>query len=333
MYDFAHPLGDAIEGVTHSICTLEFEDHRPLYDWVTENCEFKNPPHQYEFARLNVKNTIMSKRYLKKLVDAKSVDGWDDPRMPTLSGMRRRGYPPEAIKNFCQSVGVAKANSEADFKLLEFHVRDYLNQTADRAMVVENPLLVIIDNWNKGEEQVEIAHSPTDENAKHKASFDREIYIERGDFEVNPPPKYHRLTVGGMVRLKGAYILEYKSHEENADGTVKCVHCTYIEDSKQGGVNAGIKVKGVVHWVSKAKGVPCVLNKYEQLLVDETDEVKSFDERLNPNSLTVVNTAIAEEWLIKQKDGTAFQFIRSAYYKKAKGNLFYRIVELKDSFK
>lgn len=335
MYDFAHPIGDAIEGVTHSICTLEFEDHRPLYDWVVENCEFSKPPHQYEFARLNIKNTIMSKRYLKKLVDSGAVDGWDDPRMPTLSGMRKRGFPAEAIKNFCAAVGVAKANSEVDGALLEHYVRDYLNIHADRAMVVEKPLKVIIENFDDTQ-SVELINNPNDTSrGVHKAPLGREIYIEESDFAVNPPPKYHRLVPGGMVRLKGAYILKYLSHEFDGEGKMY-LRCEAIPDSMQGGVNAGIKVKGVVQWVDVKNAVPVVLHKYSGLLTDESEESKNFDDRLNPNSLETVYGGVAEPFLREGKVGDAFQFMRSAYYKKAadcEGALvFYRIVELKDSF-
>lgn len=335
MYDFAHPIGDAIEKVTHSICTLEFEDHRPLYDWVTENCGFENPPHQYEFARLNIKNTIMSKRYLKKLVESEIVEGWDDPRMPTLSGMRKRGYPAEAIKNFCATVGVAKANSEVDPAVLEHCVRDYLNEKANRVMVVENPLKVIIENMS-GEEDIEVENNPNmPESGTHKVKFGREIYIEKTDFAVNPPPKYHRLVPGGMVRLKGAYILKYVSHKEE-NGEVTEVRCEYIEDSAKGGVNAGIKVKGVVQWVNASDAVKVTLNKYYSLLLDEKDGVKEFDERINPESLVVVKGALGEPYLAENEEGEQFQFMRSGYYKLAekreKDVLCYLIVGLKDTF-
>ncbi|HOO22546.1 MAG TPA: glutamine--tRNA ligase/YqeY domain fusion protein [Clostridia bacterium] len=337
MYDFAHPIGDALENITHSICTLEFEDHRPLYDWVVKMCGFENPPHQYEFARLNIKNTIMSKRYLKKLVDTKVVSGWDDPRMPTLSGMRNRGIPPEAVKIFCQKVGVAKANSEVDSALLDHCVRDYLNQTADRAMVVEKPLKVVIDNWEDGiSEDIVLENNPAEENgATHTITFGKELYIEETDFAAVPPPKYKRLTVGGMVRLKGAYIIRYASHKEE-NGKVTEVHCEYIENSKSGEENARIKVKGVIHWVNAADCIPAVLCKYSSLLLDETDGVKDFDKRINPNSLETVNGAMAEPNLATYDIGTRFQFMRSAYYKlnkKAENCLeFYRIVDLKDSY-
>jgi glutaminyl-tRNA synthetase len=336
MYDFAHPIGDAIEGVTHSVCTLEFEDHRPLYDWVTEKCGFANPPHQYEFARLNIKNTIMSKRYLKKLVESGAVDGWDDPRMPTLSGMRKRGYPPEAIKNFCATVGVAKANSEVDSAVLEHCVRDYLNDTAERIMAVEKPLKAIIDNFTGEAEEIEVVNNPNDEHSgTHKVRFGKEIYIERDDFAVNPPPKYFRLVPGGMVRLKGAYILKYVSHKEE-NGAVTEVHCEYIEDSKQGGANAGIKVKGVVQWVNASDAVDVTLYKYGSLLLDETDGDREFDHRLNPDSLVIVKGAKAEPYLAGKNVGDRFQFMRAAYYKlaakNADGPVCYYIVGLKDSF-
>lgn len=336
MYDFAHPIGDAIEGITHSICTLEFEDHRPLYDWVTENCGFVTPPHQYEFARLNIKNTIMSKRYLKKLVETGAVDGWDDPRMPTLSGMRKRGYPAEAIKNFCATVGVAKANSEVDGAVLEHCVRDYLNEKAKRVMVVENPLKVVVDNMGEEPMEIEVCDNPSiPEDGTHIVRFGREIFIERADFAVNPPPKYKRLVPGGMVRLKGAFILKYVSHVEE-NGEVKEVHCEYIEDSAQGGANAGIKVKGVVQWVNAKDGVAVTLNKYYGLLLDETDGVKDFDQRLNPNSLVVVKGAVAEPFLAEREEGESFQFMRAGYYKLAEkrddGLLCYLIVGLKDTF-
>lgn len=338
MYDFAHPIGDAIEGITHSICTLEFEDHRPLYDWVTANCGFENPPHQYEFARLNIKNTIMSKRYLKKLVETGVVNGWDDPRMPTLSGMRKRGYPAEAIKNFCAAVGVAKANSEVDSALLDHCVRDYLNANADRAMVVEKPLKVIIDNWEEGKtESLPIDNNPSIENgAIHNINFGKVLYIEDSDFSVNPPPKYKRLVVGGLIRMKGAYILEYASHITDAYDNVTELHCNYIPNSKSGEENAAMKVKGVVQWVNAADCIPSVLYKYNSLLIDEVDGVKQFDERINPNSLETVKGAMAEPFIAAYSEGTQFQFMRSAYYKLAKKSPdcleFYRIVDLKDTF-
>ena len=338
MYDFAHPIGDALEGITHSICTLEFEDHRPLYDWVTEHCGFEKRPRQIEFARLNIKNTIMSKRYLKKLVDTGFVDGWSDPRMPTLSGMRERGYPPEAVREFCARVGVAKANSEVDPALLEFCVREYLNAHADRAMMVETPLSLIIDNVAEDEvQEFDVQNNPNDENSgTHKVKFGKRLFIDSADFSLNPPPKYKRLVEGGTVRLKGAYILKHTKTELDENGEVKAIHCEYIPDSAQGGVNAGMKVKGVVQWVNATDAVPCELYKYASLLTDATETVTDFNDRLNPNSLTIVKGALAEPFVLEKEAGTPFQFMRVGYYKKAKqiegGWRFYMIVSLKDSY-
>lgn len=338
MYDFAHPIGDALDGVTHSICTLEFEDHRPLYDWVVDRLEFEKKPHQYEFARLNIGRTIMSKRYLKKLVENGTVDGWDDPRMPTLTGMRRRGYPAAAILDFCKKVGVAKANSEVDTALLEACVRENLNQNANRAMVVRDPLKLIIDNFEDGESrEFEVENNPNAEEAgKHTVRLTKEIYIERDDFSVNPPPKYKRLVVGGNVRLKGAYILDYKSHETDENGAVRAVHCEYVPDSQSGGANAKTKVKGVVQWVSAEDAADATLYLYDYLLTPVTDGVTDFNERLNPVSLTVKKGAKAEPFLKNAKSGDTFQFMRDAYYKldgaDENGLNFYYIVGLKDSF-
>ncbi len=338
MYDFAHPIGDALDGVTHSICTLEFEDHRPLYDWVTEQCGFEMPPRQIEFARLNIKNTIMSKRYLKKLVDNGFVSGWNDPRMPTLSGMRERGYPPEAIKEFCARVGVAKANSEVDPSLLEFCVREQLNVTADRAMVAERPLKLVIDNMADGEaREFSVINNPNDENSgTHTVILRKDIYIDSADFSMDPPPKYKRLVAGGTVRLKGAYILRHVSTEVDGNGAVTAVHCEYIEDSQSGGANSEMKVKGTIQWVSAADAAEVTLYKYESLLVDPKDGVTDFNERLNPGSLTVVKGAKAERFALEKAEGATFQFMRMAYYKYAGIRdgvpVFYRIVDLKDSF-
>lgn len=338
MYDFAHPIGDALDGVTHSICTLEFEDHRPLYDWVVDRLEIEKKPHQYEFARLNIGRTIMSKRYLKKLVENGTVDGWDDPRMPTLTGMRRRGYPAAAILDFCKKVGVAKANSEVDTALLEACVRENLNQNANRAMVVRDPLKLIIDNFEDGESrEFEVENNPNSEEAgKHTVRLTKEIYIERDDFSVNPPPKYKRLVVGGNVRLKGAYILDYKSHETDENGAVRAVHCEYVPDSQSGGANAKTKVKGVVQWVSAEDAADATLYLYDYLLTPVTDGVTDFNERLNPVSLTVKKGAKAEPFLKNAKSGDTFQFMRDAYYKldgaDENGLNFFYIVGLKDSF-
>ena len=234
MYDFAHPIEDAIEGITHSCCSLEFEDHRPLYDWVTLNCEFPEPrPRQMEFSRLNINHTIMSKRYLKKLVDTGVVTGWNDPRMSTLSGMRERGYPAEAIRDFCGRIGVSKSNSQVDITLLEHCVRENLNLNATRVMVVTDPLKLVVENYPADKtEVIEIENNPNKpEEGVHTTTFGRELYIEREDFSLNPPPKYHRLKPDGMVRLKGAYILKYNRADVDENGEVTCVYCDMIEDS------------------------------------------------------------------------------------------------------
>lgn len=335
MYDFAHPLEDAFEGITHSICTLEFEDHRPLYDWVKINCGFEPGPRQIEFARLNMNRTIMSKRYLKKLVDEHFVDGWSDPRMPTLSGMRERGYPPEAIRDFCERVGVAKANSEVNTAMLEFCVRENLNQNAARAMVVKDPIkMKILDVEN---EEYSIEDNPNaEEKTYHTTTFSNEVFIERDDFMLNPPPKYKRLVVGGMVRLRNSYIVEYVSHEIDDNGNVTLVTCRAIPDSKSGGANAGIKVKGVIHWVNANDYLPVVLHDYDYLLLDGDGD---FSDRLNPNSHIVYENAVAEMMLKDIKPYARFQFMRIGYYS-AQGDYgennkyhFNRIVSLKDSFK
>ena len=334
MYDFAHPLEDAFEGITHSICTLEFEDHRPLYDWVKINCGFEPGPRQIEFARLNMNRTIMSKRYLKKLVDEGFVEGWSDPRMPTLSGMRERGYPAEAIREFCERVGVAKANSEVNTAMLEFCVRENLNANADRAMVVKDPIKMIVEG--AGDEVYEVENNPNAEVKEyHKVTFSNELFIERDDFMIDPPPKYKRLVVGGTVRLRNSYIVQYKSHKCDKDGNVESVTVEVIPDSKSGGANAGMKVKGVIQWVNANDYLPCVLHEYDYLLMDGEGD---FNNRLNPNSHIIFDKAVAESSLKNAKAYDRFQFMRIGYYS-AKGNYgengkyeFNRIVSLKVSF-
>ena len=311
MYDFAHPLEDAFEGITHSICTLEFEDHRPLYDWVKYNCGFGDFPKQIEFARLNMTRTIMSKRYLKKLVEEGRVDGWSDPRMPTLSGMRERGYPPEAIRNFCAAAGVSKSNSEVDVAMLEHFVRDYLNVNADRMMVVKNPIKLIVENADK-DEVYDIENNPNAEvKTTHKVTFGRELYIDRDDFAPVPPPKYKRLVPGGTVRLKGSYIVEYVSHKCDEDGNVTEVVCRYIPDSIQGGVNCEIKVKGVIQWVNAKDCVDLTLHEFDYLLLDGDGD---FNDRLTPDSHTVYPSAKGEAALRNVKPYDRFQFMRMGYF-------------------
>ena len=333
MYDFAHPIEDGIEGITHSICTLEFEDHRPLYDWVKEACGFDPAPRQIEFARLNLTRTIMSKRYLKKLVEMGVVDGWDDPRMPTLSGMRMRGYPAEALKDFCARIGVAKANSEVDVAMLEHCVRENLNANARRAMVVRNPVRLVVDN---AEDKVfTVANNPMKpEEGTREVLFGRELYIDAADFSDNPPPKYFRLKPDGMVRLMGAYIVKYVSHgEENGELTV---HVEAIPDSAEGGANAGIKVKGTIHWVNAKTCVPVTIREYDYLL-DDINDGRDFDLRLVPNSKTVVEGAKAEAAFATAAPFTHYQFVRMGYYMVAKDStpehlVVNQVVGLKDSF-
>lgn len=335
MYDFAHPLEDAFEGITHSICTLEFEDHRPLYDWVKHNCGFGDFPKQIEFARLGMTRTIMSKRYLKKLVEEGRVDGWSDPRMPTLSGMRERGYPPEAIRNFCAAVGVAKSNSEVDVAYLEHFVRNYLNVNADRMMVVKNPIKLIVENADK-DEVYDIENNPNaEEKTTHKVTFSKELYIDRDDFAPVPPPKYKRLVPGGTVRLKGSYIVEYVSHKCDDEGNVTEVTCRYIPDSIQGGANAGMKVKGVIQWVNAKDCVDLKLHEFDYLLLDGDGD---FNDRLTPDSHKVYPDAKGEAALKDAKPYDRFQFMRMGYFSAVGGYgkdgkyEFNMITGLKDSY-
>ena len=332
MYDFAHPLEDAIEGITHSLCSLEFENHRPLYDWVTENCGFPAPrPRQIEFARLNLTHTVMSKRFIKRLVDEGVVWGWNDPRLSTLSGIRERGYPPEAIRDFCSRIGVAKADSEVDIAILEHCVRENLNQNATRAMVVTKPLKLIVDNYPEGKsEECFIENNPnTDE--KHVCTFSRELYIEESDFALNPPSKFFRLKPDGMVRLKGAYVVKYAGVEQDADGNVTSVHVELLEGTKSGEEGANIKVKGTIHWVNANDSIDVRLNMFDYLINDGDGD---YMDRVNPNSLTVLGGK-AEKFLASAKPGDRFQFLRQGYFIKrdVDGEEYNSIVGLKDSFK
>lgn len=332
MYDFAHPLEDAIEGITHSLCSLEFENHRPLYDWVTENCGFPAPrPRQIEFARLNLTHTVMSKRFIKRLVDEGVVWGWNDPRLSTLSGIRERGYPPEAIRDFCSRIGVAKADSEVDIAILEHCVRENLNQNATRAMVVTKPLKLIVDNYPEGKsEDCFIENNPnTDE--KHVCTFSRELCIEESDFALNPPSKFFRLKPDGMVRLKGAYVVKYAGVEQDADGNVTSVHVELLEGTKSGEEGANIKVKGTIHWVNANDSIDVRLNMFDYLINDGDGD---YMDRVNPNSLTILNGK-AEKFLASAKPGDRFQFLRQGYFIKrnVEGEEYNSIVGLKDSFK
>jgi glutaminyl-tRNA synthetase len=337
MYDYAHPLEDAYEKITHSICTLEFEDHRPLYDWVIVNCECVPAPHQYEFARLNQTRTIMSKRYLKKLVDEGFVSGWDDPRMPTISGLRRRGYTPEAIRDFCERIGVAKSNSEVDAGLLEHCVREHLGEIAPRRMAVLEPLKVVIENYEGDGELVESENLPKNEQAgKRLIRFSREIYIERADFMEDPPGKFFRLAPGKEVRLKDAYIINCESDLKDADGNITELRCTYDPGSKTGGPTAGRKVKGTLHWVDATTAVSFEARLYDYLLTEGSEG--DFTTRMNPDSLKVLPNALIEQAGADAAAGERFQFLRQGYFCKDPDSsesrpVFNLIVSLKDSYR
>lgn len=335
MYDFAHPIQDAIEGVTHSLCSLEYEAHRPLYNWVIEACEFEHKPRQIEFARLNITNTIMSKRYLRRLVEEKYVDGWDDPRMPTLCAMRRRGYTPDSIKDFLNRIGISKADSVVDSAMLEHCVREDLNAHAHRYMAVTDPLLLKITNMpDDFSKEVVIENIPgVPEAGTHTVCIKNKVYIERSDFEEDPPKKYFRLKPDGEVRLKGTFIIKCEEFIKDENGNIVEVHCTY--DPETGGTDCGRRVKGTIHWVPAEDAVPCRFNMYENLMLDTDEEVEDFTEKLNPDSLTVMH-GFAEPALLNCKSGDRFQFMRIGYFikdSKADELTYIRTVGLKDSFK
>ncbi|OCT16230.1 glutamine--tRNA ligase [Paenibacillus pectinilyticus] len=341
MYAYAHPLEDAIEGVTHSICTLEFEDQRPFYDWVIRECEMPNVPRQYEFARLNLTNTVMSKRKLKQLVDEKAVDGWDDPRMPTISGLRRRGYTAESIRNFAREIGVARSYSVVDAKMLDHFIREDLKLKALRTMGVLNPLKVVITNYP--EDQVEMLeaenNSENPEMGNRMIPFSREIYIEQDDFMENPPNKYFRLFPGNEVRLKNAYFIKCNDFIKDEDGNVVELHCTYDVETKSGSGFTGRKVKGTIHWVDAKSAVPAEFRLYEPLILDdeEGEEGASFLENLNPNSLQIVQ-GFVEDNMKSANPHDKFQFFRHGYfnvdpkYTTPDHLVFNLIVSLKSSF-
>ena len=344
MYDFAHPLSDAREGVTHSLCSLEFENHRPLYNWFLEVLDIPTPPRQIEFARMNLNYTLTSKRKCLKLVNDGLVSGWDDPRMATLCGMRRRGFPAEAVRAFVDKIGVSKANSVIDYALLESCVRDYLNVEADRAMAVLRPLKVVIDNYPEDkEEQIEVEINPNKpELGKRTVTFSREVYIEQDDFCLNPPGKYFRLCPEREVRLKGAYYLKYASHDCDEQGNITAVHCTYDPESFGGETPDGRKVKGTLHWVSASHCTMATVRLYDRLfnVSNPSDEegVESFADNLNPESLTVLEGCALEENMRDAKVGDRFQFMRQGYFcvdtDSTPDNLIInRTVALKDSFK
>ncbi len=333
MYDYAHPICDYLQGVTHSICTLEFEDHRPLYDWVGINLGFSPKPRQIEFARLNVTNLVMSKRYLKKLVEDGSVEGWDDPRMPTLSGLRNRGVPPEALKDFCARVGVCKANSEVQISYFEACVREYLNLHAERAMAVLKPLKLVIKDY-EGEEELDFEINPGDEEKRtRKITFSNELYIDADDFSLAPPPKYFRLKKDGYVRLKNAYIVHCEDVLFNEDGSVKEVICTHIPESKSGNDTSGIKVKGVIQWVNAKDAADVEIRRYDHLLKDEEYPGQDFSERMNTDSVHKFYGKV--EPYVMESEEKPFQFMRVGYYKKLVSGgkiVLSEIVSLKDNF-
>ncbi len=343
MYDFAHPLEDAIEGITHSICTLEFEDHRPLYDWFVRECEMESTPRQIEFARLNITNTVMSKRKLKQLVDENIVDGWDDPRMPTVSGLRRKGYTPEAIRNFCSAIGVSKANSVVDSQMLEYFIREDLQLKTNAAMAVMRPLKVVITNYPEGQTEM----LPVPNNAKNEAAgtrevpFSREIYIEQEDFMEVPVKKYFRLFPGNEVRLIGAYFIKCNDVIKDENGNVVELHCTYDPETKSGSGFTGRKVKGTIHWVDAKTAKPAEFRLYEPLILDDApeNEGKHFLEQINPNSLEVLQGYIEETTANIAKPQDKFQLVRNGFfnvdpkYTTDDKLVFNRIVSLKSSFK
>ena len=334
MYDYAHPICDYLQGVTHSLCTLEFEDHRPLYDWVGHSLGFAPKPRQIEFARLNLTNLVMSKRYLKKLVEDGSVHGWDDPRMPTLAGLRNRGIPAAAVRDFCERAGVVKANSECEIGYFEAVVRDYLNAHAPRAMAVVEPLKLTIVNY-EGEEEIAFDVNQTDPEAgKRNVLFGKTLYIEKSDFSLDPPPKYHRLKIGGYARLKNAYIVRCDEAVTAPDGEVTEIRCTYFPESHSGSDTSGIKAKGVLHWVNAATCVDAELRKYDHLLKDAEYAGQDFSERMNYDSEHLF-AAKAEPYLAEAEEGAAFQLMRTGYYKKCTENgklVLSEIVSLKDNF-
>ena len=337
MYDFAHPIEDAIERITHSLCTLEFEDHRPLYNWYVENCDFEKPlPRQIEFAWLNIEGTVLSKRFLKRLVEEGKVMGWDDPRMPTLCGMRRRGIPADAIKDFCHRVGIAKANSTVEAEYLDSCVRENLNQTANRVMAVFDPLKVVLTNY-EGKEDLDVEDNPNAEVVTtRKVSFSKEIYIDRSDFALVPPPKYHRLKVDGYVRLKGAYIIHCDEAVTDESGKVVQLNCSVVENSKSGSDTSGVKVKGVIQWVDANNYTKILVRELSNMLIEDDGETDLLD-RFNPDSLKEISVC-AEKALENAQVGDKFQFMRMGYYCKDKDvqngvDVYNSVVGLKASFK
>ena len=335
MYDYAHPIEDAIEKITHSICTLEFEDHRPLYDWVLRELDWPEPPQQIEFARLNLTNTVMSKRYLKALVDNGQVEGWDDPRMPTIAGLRRRGYTPESIRDFCDRIGVSKANSMVDAGLLEHCIREDLQTKTESRMAVMEPLKLIITNYPEGQtEQMEIENGKEEALGTRQVPFSRELYVDRSDFMEVPVKGYFRLFPGNEVRLKGAYFVKCESVVKDEAGEIKEILCTYDKATRSGSGFEGRKVKGTIHWVDAATALPITVRAYDYLMIEQEDG----ETAMNPDSMQILQ-AVAEPSVGELKAGDRIQFIRHGWYiadsvlHTEEHGVFNRIVSLKSSFK
>ena len=343
MYDFAHPIEDAIEGITHSICTLEFEDHRPLYDWVVRECEFENPPRQIEFAKLYLTNVVTGKRYIKKLVEDGIVDGWDDPRLVSIAALRRRGFTPESIKMFIDLCGVSKAQSSVDYAMLEYCIREDLKMKKSRMMAVLDPIKLVIDNYPEDQiEYLDVANNlENEELGSRKVPFGRELYIERDDFMEEPPKKYFRLFPGNEVRLMHAYFVKCVDFEKDEEGNVTVVHCTYDPETKAGSGFAGRKVKGTIHWVPAAFAQKAEVRLYENLIDEEKGVYNKEDGslNLNPNSLTVIKDAYVEPSFEGYGAYDSFQFVRNGYFcidshdSSPEHLVFNRIVSLKSSFK
>ena len=342
MYDFAHPIEDAIEGITHSLCTLEFEDHRPLYDWLVREAEFENPPRQIEFAKMYLTNVITGKRYIKKLVEDGIVDGWDDPRLVSIAGLRRRGFTPESIQNFVRLTGISKSNASIEYAQLEYCIREDLKQRDIRVMAVLHPLKLVIDNYPEGQtEELPVQNNVENEAlGERNVKFSHELYIEEEDFVVDPPKKYKRLYPGNEVRLMNAYFVTCTGYDTDEDGNVTCVHCTYDPESRGGNSPDGRKVRGTIHWVDAASAAKVEVRQFENL-VDEELGVYNEDGsiNLNPNSKTVLTDCYVEPWLLDAKAYDSFQFVRDGFYcvdsrdSKEGQPVFNRVVSLKSSYK
>lgn len=343
MYDFAHPIEDAVEGVTHSLCTLEFEDHRPLYNWVVENLDYPHPPRQIEFAKLYLTNVVTGKRYIKKLVEDGIVDGWDDPRLVTIAALRRRGYTPESIRMFMEMVGVSKSNSSVDYAMLDYCVREDLKMKRPRIMAVLHPLKLIIDNYPEGQiEYLDVVNNVENPTlGSRRIPFGRELYIEEEDFMENPPKKYFRLFPGNEVRLMNAYFVKCVSVDKDENGKITAVHCTYDPETKSGSGFTGRKVKGTIHWVEAGHAVKATVRLYENL-VDESKGVYNKEDgsvNINPHSLTILDGSLIEPSIADAKPGDSFQFVRNGYFcidtkdSRPDAIVINRIVPLKSSFK